>query len=59
MRMVRWDEMNRIVTLTRGELDRELTEAGFDPAGELAQGPGLREKVLDALTTRHRGYAEP
>jgi hypothetical protein len=60
MRMVRWDEMERIVTLTRDELDRELTEAGFDPANEFAQAPMLRDEVLDALTTRrHTSDGEP
>jgi hypothetical protein len=60
MRMVRWDEMERIVTLTRDELDRELTEAGFDPANEFAQAPVLRDEVLDALTMRrHTSDGEP
>ena len=60
MRVVRWNGMERIVTLAGDELDRELTEAGFDPADEFAQGPVLREEVLDALARRgHTSDAEP
>jgi hypothetical protein len=60
MRMVRWDAMERIVTLAGDELDRQLTEAGFDPANEFAQGPVLREEVLDALARcRHTSDAGP
>jgi hypothetical protein len=50
--MSRWNGMDRIVMLANDDLDRELTEAGFDPQIERAQGPGLREAVLDAIIER-------
>jgi hypothetical protein len=46
------DAVDRLVTLTDAELDREIADAGFDPAAERATGPGLRERVVRALADR-------
>jgi hypothetical protein len=42
-------EVDRLTRLTRAELDREIAQAGFDPEAERAFGPGLRERVVEAI----------
>ncbi len=41
--------VDTLTTLTPAELDREIASVGFDPEAERAFGPGLRERVVEAL----------
>jgi hypothetical protein len=41
--------VDRLVTLTKEEVDREMAELGFDPELERREGPGLRERVVLAM----------
>jgi hypothetical protein len=45
-------EVERLVKLTKEQLDREIAEAGFDPALEREKGPGVREQVVLAMLDR-------
>ena len=40
------DEVERILNLSDNELDRELAEAGFDPAAVRAKGEALAKEGL-------------
>jgi hypothetical protein len=50
-------EVDRLTTLTRADLDREIARVGFDPEAERAFGPGLRERVVEALMRRELAAA--
>ncbi len=49
LRMGMEDVVDRLTTLTPAEVDREIAAAGFDPEAERAFGPGLRERVVEAI----------
>ncbi len=48
-----FDEVNlRLGGMTLEQLDGEIANVGFDPKKESAQGPGIRESVLNAIVDR-------
>jgi hypothetical protein len=52
-RMACFDEVDsRLGSMTQEQLDGEIAKVGFDPKKESAQGPGLRESILNAIVVR-------
>ncbi len=49
------DEVDRLTTLTSAEVDSEVASVGFDPDEERTFGPGLRQRVMEALV--HKSLA--